>query len=34
VLLPTGEVPVSIVIAVLGGPVLIWVVRDRRTAPL
>ncbi|MBE1469668.1 iron complex transport system permease protein [Kibdelosporangium phytohabitans] len=34
VLLTTGEVPVSIVLAVIGGPVLIWVVRDRRTAPL
>ena len=34
VLLPTGEVPVSIVTAVLGGPVLISVVRRRRTAPL
>ena len=27
VLLPTGEVPVAIVTAFLGGPVLIWVVR-------
>ena len=27
VLLPTGEVPVAVVTAVLGGPVLIWVVR-------
>ncbi|WP_143230715.1 iron ABC transporter permease [Actinosynnema sp. ALI-1.44] len=34
ILLRTGEVPASIVLAVLGGPVLIWVVRDRRTAPL
>ncbi|WP_256388063.1 iron ABC transporter permease [Allokutzneria sp. NRRL B-24872] len=34
VLLPTGEVPVSIVTAVLGGPVLISVVRRRRTAAL
>ncbi|TCO60666.1 FecCD family ABC transporter permease [Actinocrispum wychmicini] len=34
VLLPTGEVPVSIVTAVLGGPVLIWVVRRRGAAPL
>ncbi|MCP3803047.1 iron chelate uptake ABC transporter family permease subunit [Allokutzneria sp. A3M-2-11 16] len=34
VLLPTGEVPVSIVTAVLGGPVLISVVRRRRTVSL
>jgi len=29
VLLPTGDVPVAIVTAVLGGPVLVWVVRRR-----
>nr|WP_042189232.1 iron chelate uptake ABC transporter family permease subunit [Kibdelosporangium sp. MJ126-NF4]CEL18343.1 ABC-type Fe3+-siderophore transport system, permease component [Kibdelosporangium sp. MJ126-NF4]CTQ97828.1 ABC-type Fe3+-siderophore transport system, permease component [Kibdelosporangium sp. MJ126-NF4] len=34
VLLRTGEMPVSIVIAVFGGPVLIWVIRRKRTAPL
>lgn len=27
VLLPTGEVPVAIVTAFLGGPMLIWAVR-------
>ncbi|WP_433389345.1 FecCD family ABC transporter permease [Micromonospora sp. KLBMP9576] len=34
VLLPTGEVPVSIVTAFLGGPVLIWAVRRYGTAAL
>ncbi|OXM54044.1 FecCD family ABC transporter permease [Amycolatopsis alba] len=34
VLLPTGEVPVAIVTAFLGGPVLIWAVRKYGAAPL
>ncbi|WP_037305336.1 FecCD family ABC transporter permease [Amycolatopsis orientalis] len=34
VLLPTGEVPVAIVTAFLGGPVLIWAVRRYGAAPL
>ncbi|WP_327030392.1 iron chelate uptake ABC transporter family permease subunit [Micromonospora sp. NBC_01740] len=34
ILLPTGEVPVSIVTAFLGGPVLIWAVRRYGTAAL
>ncbi|MBB5953736.1 iron complex transport system permease protein [Saccharothrix tamanrassetensis] len=34
VLLPTGEVPVAIVTAFLGGPVLIWAVRRYGTVPL
>jgi iron complex transport system permease protein len=34
VLLPTGEVPVAIVTAFLGGPALIWAVRKYGTAPL
>ncbi|MEU6072968.1 iron chelate uptake ABC transporter family permease subunit [Micromonospora sp. NPDC047074] len=34
VLLPTGEVPVSIVTAFLGGPVLIWAVRRYGAAAL
>jgi iron complex transport system permease protein len=34
VLLPTGEVPVAIVTAFLGGPVLIWAVRRYGTAAL
>ncbi|WP_232376771.1 FecCD family ABC transporter permease [Amycolatopsis aidingensis] len=34
ILLPTGEVPVAIVTAFLGGPVLIWVVRRYGTVAL
>ncbi|AGM06129.1 FecCD family ABC transporter permease [Amycolatopsis keratiniphila] len=34
ILLPTGEVPVAIVTAFLGGPVLIWAVRKYGAAPL
>nr|WP_260191792.1 iron ABC transporter permease [Actinophytocola gossypii] len=34
VLLPTGEVPVAVVTSVLGGPVLIWVVRRYGAAAL
>ncbi|UJW29515.1 iron ABC transporter permease [Saccharothrix sp. AJ9571] len=34
VLLPTGEVPVAIVTAFVGGPVLIWAVRRYGAAPL
>ncbi|MET8048985.1 iron chelate uptake ABC transporter family permease subunit [Streptosporangium sp. NPDC005286] len=34
VLLPTGEVPVAVVTAFLGGPVLIWVVRRYGAASL
>ncbi|MFI9454234.1 FecCD family ABC transporter permease [Amycolatopsis sp. NPDC052450] len=34
VLLPTGEVPVAIVTAFIGGPVLIWAVRKYGAAPL
>lgn len=34
VLLPTGEVPVAVVTAFLGGPVLIWVVRRYGTVGL
>lgn len=34
VLLPTGEVPVAIVTAFVGGPVLIWAVRKYGTAAL
>ncbi|MEV7908418.1 FecCD family ABC transporter permease [Streptomyces anulatus] len=34
VLLPTGEVPVAVVTAFLGGPVLIWVVRRYGTVTL
>ncbi|MET8004516.1 FecCD family ABC transporter permease [Nonomuraea glycinis] len=34
VLLPTGEVPVAVVTAFLGGPVLIWVVRRHGTVGL
>jgi len=34
VLLPTGEVPVAVVTAFLGGPVLIWAVRRYGTAAL
>lgn len=34
VLLPTGEVPVAIVTAFLGGPVLVWAVRRYGAAPL
>ncbi|EWC63867.1 ABC-type Fe3+-siderophore transport system, permease component [Actinokineospora spheciospongiae] len=34
VLLPVGEVPVAIVTAFLGGPVLIWAVRRYGAAPL
>ena len=34
VLLPTGEVPVAIVTAFLGGPALIWAVRRYGVAPL
>nr|WP_257901005.1 iron chelate uptake ABC transporter family permease subunit [Saccharothrix obliqua] len=34
VLLPTGEVPVAVVTAFLGGPVLIWAVRRYGAAPL
>ncbi|MDI5981754.1 FecCD family ABC transporter permease [Amycolatopsis magusensis] len=34
VLLPTGEVPVAIVTAFVGGPVLIWAVRKYGAAPL
>ncbi|GAB3507058.1 FecCD family ABC transporter permease [Amycolatopsis cihanbeyliensis] len=34
ILLPTGEVPVAIVTAFLGGPVLIWVVRRYGTVSL
>lgn len=33
-LLPTGEVPVAVVTAVLGGPMLIWVVRRYGTVAL
>lgn len=32
--LPTGDVPVAIITAVLGGPVLIWVVRGRGAGAL
>ena len=34
ILLPTGEVPVSVVTAFLGGPVLIWAVRRYGAATL